>query len=145
MKIIVTLFAVLAIAGCATSPKKISSSYVSPLKYSSYDCSQIRMEMDYVSQRTSELYSSLQKEASADAVQMGVGLVLFWPTLFMLEGGDGPEAAEYARLKGEYEALRKAAIEKKCDLSMLPPSPDQLIKEKQEAAKEERKSGRSRR
>jgi len=103
------------------------------------------MEMDYVSQRTTELYNSLQKEASADAVQMGVGLVLFWPTLFMLEGGDGREATEYARLKGEYEALRKAAIENKCNLSLLPPSPDQLIKEKEEIAKEERKSGRSRR
>lgn len=77
---------------------------------------------------------------------MGVGLVLFWPTLFMLEGGDGPEAAEYARLKGEYEALRKVAIEKKCDLSLLPPSPEELIKEKEEKAKEERKSsGNSRR
>jgi hypothetical protein len=139
----ISIFALLS--GCATNPNKISSSYVSPLKYKNYDCDQIAMEMDYVSQRTTELYNNLKKEASADAVQMGVGLVLFWPTLFLLEGGDGPEAAEYARLKGEYEALRKAAVEKKCDLSLLPPSPDELIKEKKEEAKEERSSDRSRR
>lgn len=119
------------LVGCATSPKNISSSYVSPLKYKDYDCDQIVMEMDYVSNRTTELYNSLQSEATADAVQMGVGLLLFWPTLFLLEGGDGPEAAEYARLKGEYEALRKVAIQKKCDLSLLPPSPEELIKEKE--------------
>jgi hypothetical protein len=145
-KITASLFIFAAIlSGCASNPKKISGSYVSPLKYKNYDCDQIAMEMDYVSQRTAELYNSLKKEASADSVQMGVGLVLFWPALFMLEGGDGPEAAEYARLKGEYEALRKSAVEKKCDLSLLPPSPDELIKEKEEAAKEERSSGRSRR
>ena len=144
-KIIASLSIFVLLSGCASSPKKISSSYVSPLKYKSYDCEQIAMEMDYVSNRTTELYNSLKKEANADAVQMGVGLILFWPTLFMLEGGDGPKAAEYARLKGEYEALRKAALEKKCDLSLLPPSPDELIKEKEEAAKEERKGDRSRR
>ena len=51
---------------------------------------------------------------------MGIGLILFWPTLFALEGGDGPEAAEYGRLKGEYEAIRSAALQKKCALDALP-------------------------
>jgi len=48
---------------------------------------------------------------------MGVGLVLFWPALFFLEGGDGPQAAEYSRLRGEVDAMRRAAVHKECDLS----------------------------
>jgi hypothetical protein len=76
------------------------------------------------------LYNSLAAEAGADTAQMAIGLVLFWPALFFLEGGDGPEAAEYARLKGEYEALRKIAVQRKISLNEIPPSPEQIIKEK---------------
>ena len=38
---------------------------------------------------------------------MGVGLILFWPTLFFREGGDGPEAAEYARGQSATEGMRR--------------------------------------
>lgn len=48
---------------------------------------------------------------------MAVGMILFWPTLFFLEGGDGPEAAEYSRLKGEKGALEKIAVQKECGLT----------------------------
>lgn len=44
---------------------------------------------------------------------MGVGLVLFWPALFAL-GGTKQQEAEYARLKGEHDALQQAAVAKKC-------------------------------
>ena len=127
---IVLLLSVFLFSGCATNPKKISAAYVSPLIYKDYDDDQIIMEMDHVGQRTATLYNSLSSEAGADTAQMAVGLVLFWPALFFLEGGDGPEAAEYARLKGEYEALRKVAVQRKISLDLIPPSPEQIIKEK---------------
>ena len=114
-------------SGCATSPNKMEASYVSPYKYKDYDEDQIIMEMDHVARRTNELYYSLKKESTNDNAQMAIGLLLFWPALFFLEGGDGPEAAEYARLKGEYEALRTVAVQKKISFDKLPPSPEQLI------------------
>ena len=40
-------------------------------------------------------------------------MLLFWPALFAL-GGTKQQEAEYARLKGEYDALQQAAIVKKC-------------------------------
>lgn len=103
-------------AGCATQPDKIAAVYVSPIQYQSYSCSQVQAEMERVTRRVGVLQGSLKKEADADAVQMGVGLLLFWPTLFFLEGGDGPEAQEFAQLKGEKEALEKVAIQKECGL-----------------------------
>ena len=122
--------------GCATQPEDIQSTYVSPLTYRNYDCDQIALEMDNVSHRTSELYTQLNNKANNVAAQMGVGLVLFWPALFFLEGGDGPEATEYSRLKGEYGALQKNAVQKKCALNTLPPSPQEIIEQKkQEEAK----------
>lgn len=117
--------------GCAKKPEKIATAYVSPLMYKDYDCDQILQEMDHVSRRTVELYESINKTATKDAWMMGIGVVLFWPTLFAIEG-NGPEATEYARLKGEYEAMREASIQKKCNQEMLPPSPEELIKAKDE-------------
>jgi len=46
--------------------------------------------------------------------------VLLWPTLFFLEGGDGPEAQEYGRLKGEKEAIESVAIHSKCGIAFKP-------------------------
>ena len=91
------------------------------------------MEMDYVGQRTTKLYQRLKDERKADNWQMGVGLVLFWPALFFLEGGDGPEAAEYAQLKGEFEALRDNSVTKKCGIETK--SPEEIIREAEDADK----------
>ena len=73
-------------------------------------------------------------ERSADNWQMGVGLILFWPSLFFLEGGDGPEASEYAQLKGNFEALRVNSVQKKCSISAQ--SPDEIIKAAESEAKQ---------
>ena len=66
---------------------------------------------------------------------MGVGLVLFWPTLFFLEGGDGPEASEYTQFKGEFEALRINSVQKKCEIDAL--SPEEVLKREDAKDKEE--------
>lgn len=104
----------ITLAGCASQPEKMQAQYVSPAQYEGYDCTRVTGEMGRTARRINELYGSLKQSADNDAAQMGVGLVLFWPTLFFLEGGDGPEAAEYSRLKGEYEALETVAIQKGC-------------------------------
>ena len=131
------------LAGCATNPNKISASYVSPVTYKNYDDDQIIMEMDHVSRRSGELYNSLKSESSKDTGQMAVGLLLFWPALFFLEGGDGPEAAEYARLKGQYEALRTVAVQRKIGAELLPASPEEVVKELASTSRE--KTGGSQR
>lgn len=107
--IVLTAFFVTA---CATPPDKISASYVSPLQYSAYSCDQIKQELLRVNRRVVEVTGAQQKHANNDAVAMGVGLVLFWPALFFLAGGDKKE--ELARLKGEYDALEQTAIQKDC-------------------------------
>lgn len=125
----------LLISACASNPDKIDAAYVSPLKYLDYDCKQIAMEMDYVGQRTTELYHRLEKERNADNWQMGIGLIVFWPALFFLEGGDGPEATEYAQLKGEFEALRENSVSKSCGIDAL--SPEEIMASAQEGEREE--------
>jgi len=110
----------LAITGCASSPDKIAAQSISTLPYEQYNCKQVGAELDRVGRRASELHGNLQKTSSNDSAQMAVGMLLFWPALFFLEGGDGPEAAEYARIKGERDALEKVAIQKECGITTTP-------------------------
>ena len=114
MKILGLLAVCETLVACASPPEKIPAQYVSELQYQSYDCQQLEMEARRISARTGELYQSVKKLSDNDSAQMGVGHILFWPTLFFLEGGDGPEAAEYSRLQGEADAMERAAISKKC-------------------------------
>lgn len=77
-----------------------------------------------MSRRTQELSSDLKKTADADEAQMGIGLILFFPTMFWLEGGDDYRASEYARLKGERDAIERVSIQKRCAIefrSFVPP------------------------
>tara|TARA_X000000368_G_scaffold174951_1_gene137931 strand:- start:220 stop:630 length:411 start_codon:yes stop_codon:yes gene_type:complete len=103
----------ITIVSCASSASEISAAYVSPTKYMNYDCSQINIEKSEVERRVNELYYKVEKRAKNDRAAMGVGMVLFWPSLFFLKG-DSPEAAEYAQMKGEYDALRSISVQKKC-------------------------------
>lgn len=108
------------VSACAKSTKEIPAQYISPMQYSSYSCKQIEMEMQVLTRRVSELGGQVDKTASDDTAQMAVGLVLLWPVLFFLDG-DTPQAAEYGRLKGEFEALEKAAIQKSCTIKVERP------------------------
>ncbi|HZZ35741.1 MAG TPA: hypothetical protein VFE03_08455 [Caulobacteraceae bacterium] len=100
------------VASCADAPDKISANYVSPVQYSNLDCNQIREEMMRVASQTRILVGKQQKKHKNDQVAMGVGLVVFWPALFFIIGGDKKE--ELAELKGQYAALENVATQKNC-------------------------------
>jgi hypothetical protein len=119
---VLTLTAI-SVAACASSSNEIGTTYVSPIQYQNYNCNQVAGELQRVTRRAGELKVSIDREAGNDAAQMGIGLILFWPALFFLEGGDGPEAAEYSRLKGELDALEQVAIQKECGITIVPEAP----------------------
>ncbi len=108
----------LALAGCATASKDISPASVSPMQYSNYDCDQIAAEQRRIYTRVGELGGRLDQAASNDNA-LAWSAILLWPTLFWL-GGTKQQEAEYARLRGEYDALHQAAIMKKCAAAMAP-------------------------
>ncbi len=102
-------------SGCASSSDEIEASYVSPLEYQNYTCSQLAEEGRRVSRRAAELAGNVDDKATDDAVLTGVGIVVFWPALLFIDG-DGPQAAEYARLKGEKDTIEQVAIQKNCGI-----------------------------
>ncbi len=129
--------------GCATAPRKISASYVSPLQYSDLTCREIRGELLRVNRRLTEASGVQQGEATKDAVALGVGLILFWPAVFFMIGSDKEQ--EIAGLKGEYEALESAAIKNECEfvpeLEAAREERERLEDEQAEAEKKRRKHG----
>lgn len=112
----------IAVSGCATASKDIASNYVSPVQYQNYDCDQIAAESQRLNTRAQQLGGRLDEAASNDKAIVGVGMLLFWPALFAL-GGTKQQEAEYARLKGEAEALQQAAIARKCTGAVAPGQP----------------------
>jgi len=108
-----SLASITLISGCASSSRDIASAYVSPNTYQSWSCEQIYEENSRLAVRVSQLGGKVDERANGDAAAMTIGMILFWPALFFVKG-NGPEAQEYARLKGEHEALQKAVSTKGC-------------------------------
>ena len=112
----------LLFGGCASSSKEVGAAYVSPTTYKNYTCDELVEEANYINSRVQELAQSLDNESTKDVAQTSAAFILVPFTaglslgiLGALEGGDGPEAVEYARLKGQHEAVRQMSIRKKCE------------------------------
>jgi hypothetical protein len=112
-KVILVLALAGFVVGCASNSKDIRASYTSPMTYDGYSCEQLVQENQRLQLQISSVAGDVDKRANGDKMKMGVGLVFFWPTLFFLKG-DGPQAQEYARLKGEHEALEGTYVRKNC-------------------------------
>jgi hypothetical protein len=115
----ITLF-VLAGAGCATSPEYIAPLAVSEEGYMSLDCDQLTQQQANLGKELSEAADTQRSVLSVDTLGMiAIGLPISSVT--------GHDAAEkVARLKGEIQALQRAADAKNCHLTpidVLPPKP----------------------
>jgi hypothetical protein len=120
------------LTACASSTKNIDASYVSPLKYQKYSCDQLSEEYVRLQQKSLSVFKQQDDTASNDALATGVGLILFWPALFLIDSDDQKE--EVARLKGELEAVETSAIEKNCSALSA-----QIVEDREKAEAERKK------
>ena len=111
-RVLCVALAASVLSACATSPDSVSASYVSPLQYQSYDCAQLGAEVERIGNQVTMLTGQQNRERRKDQVAFAAGMVLFWPALFFMAGSDKKE--ELGRLKGEHDAVQKAAIAKSC-------------------------------
>jgi len=96
------------------------------MQYQAYDCEQLSSEIQRIQSRVVQLGGRLDEAASNDKAIAGVGIVLFWPALFAL-GGTKQQEADYARLRGEYDASHQAAILKKCSGAVAAPGNSPVV------------------
>ena len=114
-RILLVSAACLALAGCASSSDKIAASYISPLQYQNYSCPQLGEEAQRISARVTQVSGAQDEKATKDAVATTAAIIIFWPAAFLV-GGNDQTTAELARLKGEFEAVEKASVQKNCGM-----------------------------
>jgi hypothetical protein len=121
------LLCALLAAGCAKDANQVGATYISPVIYESYSCSQLAEEAQRVSGRAAQSAGVQDQKATNDKVAMGVGLVVFWPALLFTKGND-ENTAELARLRGQMDAIEQTSIKKRCGISFqraaAPPAPE---------------------
>ena len=106
--VVVALAGTVALAGCMNMPtpvNQITPAYVSTLNYESFDCNKLTVELDSLSRRESMLVAAQTQRIKNSETQA------FW---YGYGQGDGVEATELARVRGEREAVTKALATKGC-------------------------------
>lgn len=111
----IVLAAAIFVTGCATKAEDIAPSYVSSYTYETMPCQRLAIEAQTVSARAAQATGAQNKRQGQDAAKTAVAVVLFWPAAFFVSG-DGAEAAEVAKLKGEMQAIQDVSRRKGCKI-----------------------------
>ena len=103
-----TVIATLTLCACAKAPESIAPSYVSPLSYRGYDCSQLAEE----SVRVSEALMTASEQQRRARANDTLGVIFLGIPVSSLSGGN--VASQVGKLKGEEKTIRQVAMEKRC-------------------------------
>ena len=99
--------------GCASLPTRPP-----PLQFhrcsTNYTRSQIKAELTSLNGRL--IRECGEDDAASARGRPAVGAVLFWPALFFIDGDD-EGTYQLAQMKGEFNALEKAAVQRNCDVA----------------------------
>ena len=122
LKFYVLALVMVSLTGCASKSSDITASYVSPVMYESWTCRQLSEEAARLSSRAAIAAGVQDEKATGDAWKTGAAIILFWPAAFAISG-DGGNAAELARLRGEMDAVEQASIRKNCNIQFSKSQP----------------------
>jgi hypothetical protein len=121
--IVVIVSVAIALTGCATAPKDIVADSVSPSKFQTFDCDNLRKESDANLAKAGEVAERLGRfkpPKNADETYNYVaGWAFFWWMMPFVQLYINSKEQEYARMKGEYEALQQAADLKQCPVGTV--------------------------
>jgi hypothetical protein len=111
------------LAGCATRSADVKPQPASAADFAGWPCDALADETERVQQRAADVAYAVDTVVGNNLIVLSIGTTVFWPALLAMRP-DGPDAAELARLKGRYEALQAAALQRQCPpvSEMLPPA-----------------------
>ena len=110
-KAIVLLLSLSAVSACASQADKITPNELSPLTYSKYSCPTLRLHAMRIDNSLNLATGRQNDAAKRDEVRVAAALFLFWPAVFLIDGGDDNKIAT---MKGQANALLEAAERKGC-------------------------------
>ena len=110
----VTTSLALLVSGCNNvSSTEVIAQNVSTYEYSDMTCSELEGEMDYLNNAANSAGNVVDKKKSSAKGKNAAAFVFFWPALFLIDD-NSTEAQQYARKKGEYEAVQRTHRKKDC-------------------------------
>ena len=114
-QIILITFLVL-ITGCTTAKKayEVDPAYVSSSAYENRSCKELLILAEEIKQQTPTLERKVNETRKKDKVKEQVGLWLFWPSYFFMEG-NAEEQTDLALARGNLNAIRTAALKNECN------------------------------
>lgn len=103
----------LTLSACAKGAEQVTSNHVPSQMYSSESCTSLRQKQAEIVYDVNTLTGKQNSKARTDAIAVGVGVVLFWPALFLLAKDAGNTQA-LADAKGRYETIDRVGKSKGC-------------------------------
>lgn len=104
----------LLLSACASTSADVTPAEIEAAQFERFGCEQLEHERYRVHAQMVHLAGEIDRRSVGDRIAMGVGVVLFWPALFLIDG-EGPRHDELARLKGEEQQLRDTMASRDCD------------------------------
>ncbi|MBU1211938.1 MAG: hypothetical protein KJ587_11775 [Alphaproteobacteria bacterium] len=106
--------------GCAAGSGEVEAIFVPPDHYRSLSCAEIEAEARRVAAHATTVSGIVVKGGGPIGQQAPERTPIVWPALFFVNG-NGINVDEFARLSGEFGALKTIAAEKSCDLDFKGP------------------------
>ncbi len=103
----------LSISACATKSADIVPLAVPHTNYDSYDCSELKKELNHVNESITLDSAKQNLRASNDTASVVGGVLILIPLFFIK--GDDITAVQLAQSKGEVEAINIQINDKKCE------------------------------
>ncbi len=110
---VLLLAMVLFISSCASKPEEIAAIYYPDEAYSSFSCKELALERTRIEDQVLSATGRQREKRDNDHAWGWVGALLFFPTLFLIDGND-ENTTHLAQLKGRYEAIQRVANAKRC-------------------------------
>ena len=113
-----SIFCILILLNACTAAKRaseVNAAYVDAYNFENKSCQQILILAEEFKQKTPSLERKVDETRRQDKIKEQVGLWLFWPTYFFMEG-NADEQTELAIARGNLNALRTAALQKNCNV-----------------------------
>ena len=102
---------------CSWAPPHIEAVAVSPERYAGQACAQLAVQLRKTVEQANALYQGFVDRRKANSWKATAAIIIFSPIAFLMEFDDEMEVEQYAVLKGEYQALRTSAGQKRCALN----------------------------
>lgn len=118
--LVLAISSTVVLQGCVAGTNDVEAVVVPAEHYEWFSCEQVEEEARRVAARATAISGVEVKGGKPRTPALDDRVLIAWPTLFFVNG-NGLNVDEFARLKGEFRALKSVSANKQCGLSFEGP------------------------